>query len=261
MQKIEIIKKIEEICPPDTQDEWDNSGVQIEVGGISSECEKVLVALEITDDVISEAAKEGADLIVTHHPLIFGKIASISSDDVTGRYIERLIKEGISCYSYHTPFDKMDGGNNDDLAGILGLEGVEKTEADEGEYLRKGKLPKEMSFPDVIKLCSEKLGMESCRFRAVGDPGETVKSVVLCTGSGGGFMKEAYDAGADLYITGDVKYHDAMLAKALGLLVLDIGHYGSEKIFVENMASLIEGFKGPEVVRSGVDIDPFITVS
>jgi len=255
MRKEELLGLIAETVGLDRQEEWDNSGVQIDMGG--SEISKVLVALEVSDAVIDEAMDAEADAVITHHPLIFGSISSIKHTDVTGGYIQRLIRAGISCYSYHTPFDKMDGGNNDQLAEIMGLRDVTKFEDDAAGYLRKGRLPEKMYFGDLIKKLSEDLKVDVRLFRAVGDPEKEIETVGLCTGSGAEFIRDAWRERCDCYVTGDVKYHDAQLAKALGIAVLDAGHYATEKGFVENMAKLLRDKTDLEVICSEADLNPF----
>ena len=254
MRKEELISAIEEFAPLDLAEDWDNSGIQIDMG--YPEVKRVLTALEITDEVIDEAMNCEADWIVTHHPLIFTSTSSIDYKDNSGRYIERLIRAGISVYSSHTAFDKAEGGNNDDLGKLLGFTDIRRFENDNG-YLRYADLPEEKFFGDIIKESSEKLGIDIRLFRAVGDPEKKIRRAGWCTGSGAEFIQDAFDEGCDLYITGDVKYHDAQLAKGLGICVLDCGHYGTEKCFIDNMAEVLEKSTDAEIIRSGVDINPF----
>ena len=254
MQRKEFLKRLDEICHPELAEEWDNTGVQIDMG--YPKAEKILVALEITDSVIDEAMNAEADWIVTHHPLIFTSTSSIDYEDNPGRYIERLIRAGISVYSAHTSFDKMEGGNNDYLGRILGFEKISKPSGG-SEYVRITELPEEKFFGDIIKDSAEKLQMDLRLFRAVGDPETKIKKIGWCTGAGAEFIQEAYSEGCGMYITGDVKYHDAQLAKGLGICVLDAGHYGTEKCFVENMACMLSEKTDAEVIRSEIDINPF----
>ena len=254
MQKKDLIKAIEKIAPPELAEEWDNTGVQIDMG--YSEVKRVMTALEITDAVIDEAMNSDADWIVTHHPLIFTSTSSIDYADNTGRYIERLIRAGISVYSSHTAFDKTEGGNNDYLGKLLGFDGIQHFDDDNG-YLRRADLPEEKFFGDIIKESSEALGIELRLFRAVGDPETKIRRVGWCTGSGAEFIQNAFDEGCDLYITGDVKYHDAQLAKGLGICVLDCGHYGTERNFIDNMAEMLEKNIDAEIIKSKADINPF----
>ena len=254
MLKSEFIKAIESFCPPELAEDWDNTGIQIDIG--YPEVKKVLTCLEITDDVITEAMDKEVDWIVTHHPLIFTSTSSVEFKDNTGRYILRLIRAGISVYSAHTSFDAAEGGNNDNLGKLLGFENV--SHFDHGNsYLRKTDLPEEKYFGDIIKDVSEKLGVDFRLFRAVGDPEIKVKRIGWCTGSGAEFIQDAFNEGCQLYITGDVKYHDAQLAKGLGMAVLDAGHFGTENHFRENMAEVLRKNEDLDVMVSEIDINPF----
>ena len=254
MRKEDLIETIESFCPPELAEDWDNTGIQIDMG--YPEVKKVLTALEITDAVIDEAMNVEADWIITHHPLIFTSTSSVEYKNNTGRYLQRLIRAGISVYSAHTSFDKAEGGNNDYLGKLLGFNDARRFDDDNG-YLRKSDLPEEKYFGDLIKDAAERLGIDIRLFRAVGDPETKISRVGWCTGSGAEFIQKAFDEGCDLYITGDVKYHDAQLAKGLGMCILDAGHYGTEKCFTENMASVLGKRTDVEVIKSTVDINPF----
>ncbi len=254
MRKDELIRAIESFAPPELAEDWDNTGIQIDMG--AREVRRVLTALEINDDVIDEAMNCEADWIVTHHPLIFTSTSRIDYSDNTGRYIERLIRAGISVYSSHTAFDKAEGGNNDYFGKVLGFSDIRRFDRDNG-YLRRTDLPEEKYFGDIIKSASEALGIDLRLFRAVGDPEAKIRRIGWCTGSGAEFIRDAYDEGCALYITGDVKYHDAQLAKGLGMCVLDCGHYGTERNFTDNMAEVLEKNTGAEIIRSGADLNPF----
>lgn len=254
MQKEKFLRILETVCPSETQEEWDNSGIQINTE--FSEVQRVLIALEITDAVIDEAEQRQADMIVTHHPLIFDPMKHIDNSDVPGHYVQRLIKDGISVYSAHTSFDKLEGGNNDELGRILGFADIEKFD-NGNDFCRKGITPVEMSFSDVISRTSEALGVDEKFFKAAGDLDTMITTVGWCTGAGGEFISEAAEEGLDLFITGDLKYHDAQLADALGICVLDAGHYGTEQIFVNNMADHLSSKTNCEILRSEIDINPF----
>lgn len=259
MKLEELTQVIEEIAPIHTQESWDNSGIQIAAGPLNI-C-KVLTSLEITDSVIEEADEEGVDLIITHHPLIFGGINSIDYHDTIGSYIVKLLNLGISVYSCHTPFDKADGGNNDFLAELIGLEQV--TGFPDGKDINKigrmGQLPEPVTLVAMLDLLTEKLNMDPEQIRAVGRPDSLITTVGICTGAGADLMQLAAECGCQLFITGDLKYHDAQNAKALGLSVIDAGHYGTEKSFAENFAAKLreKTEEKIEILPSNVDIDPF----
>lgn len=247
---------IEEFSPIFLQESWDNSGFQIKTGSLP--IKKVLVAMEITDTVIDEAIYYGADVIVTHHPLIFGGIKSVDSNDVTGNYIFKLIKNNISVYSSHTPFDKCAGGNNDYLAKLLHLCNVEKMQSDESGICRIGFVDGECSINEYIEQISSWLKIDKAYMKFTGCLDDEVSKIGICTGAGAEFTDLAFAEECDLFITGDVKYHQAQKAKEMGLNLLDIGHFGSEKIFTENMASFLRKNTDLEIIESKTDLNPFV---
>jgi len=256
MRTDELKNIIESLCPLDLQENWDNSGFQIRFDNLP--VKKVLVAMEITDAVIDEALLSKAEVIITHHPLIFGNLRCVDGNDVTGNYIQRLIKHNISVYSSHTPFDKCEGGNNDYLAKLLHLCQIQKMESDETGICRVGFVDGECTIAEYIEQISSWMKIDKTYMSFTGCLDSEVSKVGLCTGSGAEFIDIADKENCDLFITGDVKYHSAQTAKALGLNVLDIGHYGSEKIFVENMASYLKKNTDLEIIESKQDLNPFV---
>jgi len=257
MNKKEFVKIIESICPIDLQESWDNCGFQVDMG--CEEIHRVLVALEVTSEVIDEAIEQEADLILAHHPMLFSPLRKILADDVIGGYVHRLIKHDISVYSCHTNFDKLDGGNNDYIGALMELEDIRPFDVDNG-FCRKGNTPFEKTFIELVHQAAEAFDIEERFFKKVGDLSKTIETVGWCSGAGTEFLEEAHREGCDLFITGDLKYHEAQMARELGLCVLDAGHYGSEKIFVENMADMLRlecRNRGIEVLESVVDINPF----
>lgn len=255
MIKEKFYRIMEGICPIELEEDWDNCGIQINTE--FQDVERILVALEITDAVIDEAIERDADMIVTHHPLIFGGLHNVDNSNITGKSINRLIRAGISVYSCHTSFDTMEGGNNDHFGEVLGLNDVEPFESG-NRFCRKGVTPMEISFQEFIYQAAEALGVSVRFFSATGDLKRKICTVGWCTGSGAEFMREAVDEGCDLYITGDLKYHDAQNAKAMDLCVLDAGHYGTEKIFVDNMAEILSRKTNCEILKTKIDINPFV---
>jgi len=249
----EIIDVIESIASLETAAEWDNCGVQVYTG--KSEIKKVMTALEITRDVINEAKEKNVGMIITHHPLIFDPVRKIDFNSITGEYLIELIRAGISVYSAHTNFDEAAGGNNDYLAALLKLE---KTEKPDGNMLcRIGELHEEMTFREACEFVAESFNTDF--IKPVGDKEARIKKVGVCAGSGSGMAEVAAAAGCDLFITGDIKYHDALYASEVGMCLIDAGHYGTEKFFAENLAAkLTEAVSGKiEVLVSRIDIDPF----
>lgn len=246
---------IEQKSPLELQESWDNSGFQIRFG--HSDIETILVAVEVTASVIREAQRSGAGLIVTHHPMFFNPIKKIDDNDVTGNYAAELIKSGISVYATHTPFDRCEGGNNDYLAELLKLNDIQPMDTDESGYCRIGNAPSVMSAAEYISELCEALDIDKSHVSFAGNLQHRVIKVGLCTGSGTDFLEAAAEAGCDLFVTGDVRYHAAQQARELGLNLLDIGHYGSEKIFVPNMTGYLRENTDVKVIASKEDLNPF----
>ena len=261
IRDIELLKLVQDIAPLDTQEDWDNSGWQIRLKpGFS----RVMTALEIRSDVIGEAEREGCDLIFTHHPLIFGEINSVDNNTVIGKQISSLISSGISVFSLHTPFDKCRGGINDSFGELLGLENIRLVDGDSddytGGYLRTGDLPDPLSLKEFIERASVALGIIPSHFRYSGDTRARISKICWCCGAATDFMDLAIKEGCDLFISGDLKYHTAQAAAEQGLNVLDPGHYGTEKHFVQAMAQILkEAFPGDadNIIESKTNIDPF----
>jgi dinuclear metal center YbgI/SA1388 family protein len=255
MRILDLGQIIEKISPLELQESWDNSGFQIILS--DREVKRVMVALEITNSVIHEAIEEKIDVIVTHHPMIFKPVKNIDHNNVTGNYVIKLIENHIDVYSSHTPFDKCQGGNNDYLASLLALCDLRQSHCDEEGFLKVGIVDGECTALEYIDHVADKLLIDKRAMSFVGNIDQVVDKVCLCTGAGADFIEAAAKEGCDLYITGDVKYHQACLAKELGINVLDIGHYGSEKIFIRNMADYLRKSTDLEIIEAKSNTDPF----
>lgn len=155
MIKSEFYKMMEKLCPNDLAESWDNCGIQINTE--KDKVNRVLTALEITDSVIDEAVSKGCDVIVTHHPMTRSGMISVDYNNFMGRLYIRLITAGISVYSCHTSFDKIDGGNNDYLAHLLGLDNVGRF-AKDNEFCRKGYLPLPLIPEEIVEILEKKIG-------------------------------------------------------------------------------------------------------
>lgn len=360
----EILKIIDTIAPEHLMEGWDNSGIQINSG--KPTVNRVMVCLEINQDVVDEAIDLHADLIISHHPLIFKNMKRVDYGNDVGRLMIRLIKNDISVYSSHTSFDSAIGGNNDYLAKLLGLKNIEVLSKIEESFYKlvvfvpedslgairqvicdsgAGKLgnysdcsfsllgtgtftpdtnanptigkrnqfeqvreyrlesivsgrdldkvianmlkvhPYEMpaydvfklendlstvglgrigyldtdySFAEVLALVKKALHIKK-NINWVGDEDKTIRKVALCTGSGSDLMSLASQKKCDLFITGDVKYHDAHLANQLGIGVIDAGHFYTEAIFSENMSGQLQKHLSDkvEIFQSKVNLNPF----
>ena len=228
-----VINEMEQWAPPCWAEDFDNVGLL--VGDKTQPVKKILVALDATDAVVAEAVAGSYDCIITHHALIFAPLKQIVASDDTGRRILKLAKHGISLYTAHTNLDKAPGGVNDCLAKKLGMDNAAPMVPDP---LIKGiglglvaQLPVETTLGKLAAHVKASLKLESVRYS--GSLSAKIKKAALCGGSGMSFWQHAKDADCHVYITGDIKYSDALGALAAGLCLLDITHYSGENIVVE----------------------------
>lgn len=212
---------------------YDNVGLL--VGDGRDTVRGILVCLDLTDEAISEAVKIGANLIVTHHPVIFDPLKSVTEQSL----VYRLIRNGISVISAHTNLDQADGGVNDALAESLGLSNVEKIADSEGFLYRIGEFEEPLSSDELAKLVGEKL---SVPVKYVGNS-SFIKRVAVCGGSGGSMLSDVLLSGADAFVTADVKHNVFMEAHSSGITLIDAGHFNTENVVVDILGKeLIKAF-------------------
>lgn len=258
----ELLDQLRIIAPRELEEDWDNGGFQIDMR--SKQVKRILIALEITNAVIDEAVKRKADFIVTHHPLLMEKIDVVDAGTLTGNYIIKLIRHGITVYSAHTSFDSAFGGNNDCLAELLDLKMVRRLKistpfGDKELIGRLGSFDNPISLSEAANLVENVLDLTEPP-KIVGSHSATVSTVAVCTGAGG---NDAIDAaifnGCDLFITGDVRHHQAQKAREMGLNIIDAGHYGTEYIFIKNFADKLRKAvqNRVEILESNVIVNPF----
>ena len=212
--------------------EFDNVGLL--VGDGRETVRGVLVCLDCTDEAITEAVNMGANLIITHHPVIFDPLKSVTEQSL----VYRLIRNGISVISAHTNLDQADGGVNDALAEALGLEEIEKVADSEGFLYRIGELSEPVTSDELAKTVSEKLGLP---VKYTGDSA-FIKRVAVCGGSGGSMLADVTAAGVDAFVTADVKHNVFLDAHAVGLTLIDAGHFNTEDVIVEKLCGLLKQF-------------------
>lgn len=211
----EIINLIENVAPPETAAKWDNSGWQINLG--KKNCNKIMTALTVTYDVVKQASDEGCDLIIAHHPLIFEPLKKI--EDLA---IITAIQNGIQIYSAHTNLDIAKGGTTDTLVEKCGFGEAPVIE----EFINGKTLSEEINLDFLQDDIKKRLKLDTLKVINLCDK-KTVKSVAFCAGAGGSEIPRVNDFGFDLFITGEVKFHEAFEAK--DTVVFEVGHYDSEK--------------------------------
>ena len=230
----DILSFLETLAPRSMKMDWDNVGLLC--GSKNAEVSKILVALDPFEGVCAEAAGIGAQLIVTHHPLIFSAPKAITDETSIGRCIMFLCRHGISAINAHTNLDQAPGGVNDVLAAKLGLENVQIINPKDGVGLMRCGDVEEQTLENFLRTVKETLGCEGLRYVNSGKP---VKKVAVGGGSCAGGMLEALDAGCDTFVTADIKYNQFWDAKDLGLNLIDPGHFHTENPVVAVLAEKI----------------------
>lgn len=249
----EIIEVIEKRFPREYACDWDNVGLL--AGDRNREVKKVYIALDATNEVVDAAIAAGADMLLTHHPMIFGGIKSVTMDDYVGSRLIRLIRSDISYYAMHTNYDTC--GMAALSAKLLGLsETVPLEEVKDGEGIgRVGALPKEMTLRECAELVKQVFLLPNVKI--FGDLNQTVKMVALSPGAGKSMARLALGFGVDVLITGDIDHHTGVDMKDLGMAIIDAGHYGTEHIYMEDMrAFLAEHFPELEIETAPI-VQPF----
>ena len=235
-----IIDYLDAELHPEYQESYDNAGFLL--GDPAQECRGALVALDVTDAVIEEALERGANLIVTHHPMIFGGIRRITPSDATGRHIIRLIKNDIAVYAAHTNLDNLKNGVNGILAQGLGLSDCQILRQLAGQPSPEvgagmvGTLPYPMPTHAFLEQVKVSLSLPLLRVSDIVTP--SVSRIAICGGAGSFLIDDAIRHKADIYLTGDMKYHDFQRAEGR-ITLADIGHFESEQFSKQLIYSII----------------------
>jgi len=252
---------VERIAPPELAEEWDHSGIQIHCG--VDPVRRVLLCLDITDAVISEAKEVAVDMIISHHPFIFDGIYSLDITDPIGKKIQELIKSNISVYSAHMTYDKSNTGNTVHMARRLGIPGFplsgKASGEDEDFSVLVATLKEPLLLEKLVVTIREGLELNDNEIRLVIANQQPISKVGLCAGSGGDYLQQMIEEGCQVFITGDVKYHLALSAKEAGITLIDPGHFGTEKFFAPDFAKQLSAFAGSkvEILVTKFDQNPF----
>ena len=240
MECKKVIEILEKQSPKSYACDWDNVGLL--VGREDKEIQKIYIALDATDEAIEEAIANGADMLLTHHPMIFKGMKRVTQEDFIGRRIIRLIQNDISYYAMHTNFDVM--GMADLAADYLGisdtrvLEITSVSETGEEGIGRYGSLNKEMTVRECCEEVKQAFSLENVK--VFGNLERKVKTAAISPGSGRSVISNALQAGVDVLITGDIDHHEGIDAVAQKLTVIDAGHYGVEHIFIPYMEQYLK---------------------
>lgn len=247
----DILDYINMISPLSVAEKYDNVGLL--VGDTQAEVTGIAACLDITNDVIEEAGLKEANLIVSHHPVIFDPLKSV----LTGSPVHGLISRGMSAICVHTNFDMTEGGVNDALIELLGFQSSGVVEQAHENGLGFGAVC-DLTFGftprTLAEHCKKALDLECVRYTG----GDTeIRRVAVVSGAGGSTLREAMEKGCDALITGDIKHNVWIEAKNMGFTVVDAGHYGTERCAAHRLAALLSrGFGGIPVFAADSDTDP-----
>lgn len=256
----DLMQHLEQFCPPSFAEKWDNVGLL--VGRSDKEVGSVYLALDATSEVIADAVSKGADLMLTHHPLLFDGIKRISDQDFIGKRVVQLLRSDMSLYAMHTNFDVM--GMADAAADDLKLADREVLEVTyEDEISREGigrigVLPEHMTLRECAATVRDAFRIPHVRF--YGDPETPIVTAAILPGSGKSEIDLAVRKGADVMITGDITHHTGLDALEKGIAVIDAGHYGVEKIFVPYMQEYFAREFPELTVYAAPEKEPFVEV-
>lgn len=225
----DIYNFLDSIAPFNKQCEWDNSGML--VGESDKEVKKIALVLDITAEAVKKAAEIGADLIISHHPVIFKAEKTFTDNDPAFL----LAKNGISAICAHTSLDCAEGGVNDVLAKTLGFKNASPLPVD-GDAAMVRVAETDTDAETLAKLVGKKLNAGT----RLADSGKRIKKVALCGGAGGDFIEAVAESGCDAYITGDVSHHEFLDALAIGLTVIAAGHFETENPVIFSLAEKIK---------------------
>lgn len=262
MNTSEIISIMQKLANEDLALEWDNTGFIL--GDDKSSVKTILLALDIDDNVINEAIGYGVQLIITHHPIIFKGVKNITTKTTPGKWMLKLIKNNISVYTSHTNLDIIQGGVNDSLFDALQL--VNKSplkDLENGNAMgRVGDTVKTYTLQEFANFVGQKLNTNLVRY--VGNADEQINRVALCGGAASdlGFFKAAVQRGAHVFVTGDVRYHEAQRAQGIGLNLIDATHFATENVVLKDLKKYLQSQVNDSITihLSQADLQPFKSV-
>lgn len=231
LKLIQIVEIANKKFPFKASEHWDNSGIQ--VGNLNKDIKNIAFSLDANPTTINFAKQKSCELIITHHPILINPLKNILASELIGETIIAAIRSEVDVLSLHTNLDAADGGLNDYLANMLELRNV--SVPDEANCARIGMLDQSIPLRLLNEMLKQKWSLNETTV-ICSDEAKVVSKVFIASGSGSGYLTGAISLGADVMITGDVKYHSAVDARRAGLPIIDAGHFGMEKHAIKLMA-------------------------
>lgn len=231
----ELYHILDDRIPSSLSCPWDNDGLMCSPD-LSAPVKRILLTLDVSEAAVDYAVANGCDLIISHHPMIFRPLASITEADFTARKVLKCVQNGISVFSFHTRLDIVEGGVNDRLAKLLGLCDVQTFGDDETPTIgRIGSIPK-TTMEELVHMLKVKLMFPTIQSVELGKP---IERIALVGGDGKDFLKPAMKAGADVYITGTISYNSMVDAADLGMQVIEAGHFFTENPVLDVLYQMV----------------------
>jgi dinuclear metal center YbgI/SA1388 family protein len=257
-----LIAEFESIWPGSHADDWDRVGLQ--VGSKSDLVSKVLVAVDLTESVIDEAIAIGANLILTHHPLLLKPVESVTDEKLKGSLITKLIKNSISLFTAHTNADVQFDGASTLMAKAFGLTDLKPLVPANGGFGHgcAGVLPEVLRLDKFADAVSKAMPNSARSVSYAGDPARLVKRIAICSGAGDSFLPVVLESEADVYVTSDLRHHPALDAISTPrnngpLALIDVSHWAAESLWVPVCAEKLSKIDGLDVVASITKTDPW----
>lgn len=260
----ELLEQFEILWPNQLAEDWDAPGLIS--GNPKQEIRKVMLSVDVTSEVVSEAISEGADLLFAHHPYLMRGVVTVGEQSAKGAVLSSAIRSNLAIFSAHTNADVVSGGVSDVLAHKFGLKNSVALHPI-GEQIgagRIGKLATPTTLGEFAKVIAAVLPATATGVRVAGDFNQRIETVALCGGAGDSFIQAAVDAGADIYITSDLRHHVVQEAREQALLnqqkpaLADVSHWASEWLWLEGAAiALSEKFPTVEFTVSDLRTDPW----
>ncbi len=257
----DLLQLLEKIAPSALSEAWDNPGLQ--VGSLSGKMDRVVLSLDPSLEAVEDAIRTGAQVLLSHHPLLFRPLSQLDRDRYPGNVITRALAGSVSIIAAHTNLDAAEGGINDILAHLLKLQEVkplpETPEVGQKALGRIGRLAEPTALGRFS--LNVKNVISAPRIRYVGDFGSLIRTVAVVGGAGGGSIVGAHSLGADVLVTGDVTHHQALEAKQFGLALIDAGHFSTERTAFTHFAERLKAALAANSMRVDVSVfeeeDPF----
>lgn len=253
----DIITELQRFAPLELAEDWDNVGLLL--GDTEQSVAKIMTCLTLTPDVAKEAIRENVQLIVTHHPILFRPVKCLTTETSEGRMLLSLAKNEVAVYSPHTAFDSAKFGINAWLCDQLGIQEPQSIrpieQTDDLGAGRFGMLAEPTSLDEFLTVVKTKFNLANLQF--IGDRASTVQNVAVACGSAAEFLEDTARLGCDTFITGEARFHACLGARTLGVNMILLGHYASERPAVEFLAQYLQQkFESIEAFSSHDETDP-----